>query len=102
MIVFPTGVTGVELCEVPEDDAPCLDFCLRVVDMGQWLSMTVVVGKVGKVLATSAVHGVSESGMVGVQLTAIGQDLVCEAIQVTDATREPRNSSCIYFYKIES
>lgn len=66
VVVFATRVSLVELREVVEDHAPRLDLALRVLDVGQRLPVAIVVGQVGKVLATGAVNGIRESRVIGI------------------------------------
>lgn len=91
MIVFAAGVRLVELGQIAEDDAPGLDLLLGVVHVGQLLAVLVVVGDVRKVFAALAVLGICEAGMIGVQLGAVAQDLIGEAIQIAYTAWKPRH-----------
>ena len=46
-------------------------------------------GDVSKLLPPGPVHGVSEAGVVRVQLGAVGENLVCEPVQVLNLAGEP-------------
>lgn len=92
VVVLSTRMGCVEFGQVSENDTPGLDFCLSVLHVRQWLSVTVVVGQVSKVFASCTVRGVSKSRMVRVQFAAIRKDLIGESIQLADTPREPWNS----------
>lgn len=98
MIVLPTSVRWVELCQILEDNLPRLSLLVGVHYVRQRLSMAVVVGQIGKVFASSPVHGIGESRMIGVQLTSVGEDLIGESVQLSDAPRKPWYGSCWCVY----
>lgn len=52
--------------------------------------LPVVQRDVGQILSPGSVHGIRESGMIGVQLGSVRQDLICVLVQVSDPQREPR------------
>ena len=58
----------------------------------------VVERNVGEFLATCPVDGIGESGMISIELGAIGQNLVGESIQVLDTAGEPRDSLLCHQY----
>jgi len=92
VIVLPTGVGLVEFRKVPEDNAPGLDLLLGIIHMGQGLAMLVVIGNVGKVLATLAVFRIGKARMIGIQFRAVAQNLVGKTIQVAYTPWEPGHS----------
>jgi hypothetical protein len=112
-------VRWVELHEVVEDYSPGFHLLLAVLDMRQlvkvtlrldlhsarislnfklwksrntqthWLSVFIVVGDVGEVFAALAIDWVGESGMISGELRAVRENLIGEAVELANTTREP-------------
>lgn len=95
MVVFFAGVSGIKGGELLENLRPGFDFLLGVIDVGQRLTVFVVVSDVREVFPASAVNGVCKSGMIGLEFSSVRQDLVGESVEVSDSSWEPRNGICL-------
>lgn len=120
MVVFAASVLRVEFSKFLEDDTPRLCLFFGVLNSRKWFtavtsnfnlfprdyfrslekcqhyynSLLVVVSDVGKVLPPGSVDRIGETGMIGIQLGAVRQNLICELVKVSNSSWKPRNGVC--------